>query len=113
MPAENRSARPPSRSPRADSKASHVGLVHRPYPRSPGRGAPGEATYVEANTSGEFSGASGAAGGRPAVTATVAGDSGTDGGSDGSGTGAAYEPLPKAVACPAVNAPPQQDTPPP
>src|ERR671933_1791527 len=83
IPAEKSRARPPSRAPRAASNASHVGFVHRPYPRSPGCGAPGDATYVDMNTSGVLSGAPGSAVGRPAVTATVAADSERDGEGEG------------------------------
>ena len=68
---ENASARPPSRSPSAASKACQVGLPVRPYSRSP------PATYVEAIVIGVLSGWSGSCGGRPACTTRVAGRSGS------------------------------------
>ena len=66
-PEENASACPPSRSPSASSNADQVGLPYRPYSTSP------PATYVEAIVIGVFSGLSASCGGRPEVTATVAG----------------------------------------
>jgi hypothetical protein len=52
------------------SSASHVGFEVRAYPTGP------PAWKVEDSTTGGLSGASGAAAGRPAVTATVSGDRG-------------------------------------
>src|SRR5579884_327629 len=70
IPDANASARPSSSAPIASSNASHVGFPSRPYATGP------PAWYVEENTTGGFSGPSGTSAGRPAVTASVAGESG-------------------------------------